>query len=216
MPFVVTHWINLVAMILLIVTGFSIHFPFWPEFMGIARGVHVFCGFVLFVNCIVRVIMAFFVKSSPTGGTRKQVTDFKTWLPQADNRHQGLQWIKYYLFLKKDHPLSAKLGVPQKISYLCIPVLIIVMFYTGLCLWAPTMNMGFFVAGTDLVGGLMSMRIIHYFMMYIFICFMFIHIYLANIEGFAPSKLMFFHQEHGGLVYDPDRHVIVGEDKMEH
>ena len=95
-------------------------------------------------------------------------------------------------------------------------VLIIVMFYTGLCLWAPTMNMGFFVAGTDLVGGLMSMRIIHYFMMYIFICFMFIHIYLANIEGFAPTKLMFFHQEHGGLVYDPDRHVIVGEDKMEH
>ena len=216
MPFVVTHWITLVAMILLIVTGFSIHFPFWPEFMGIARGVHVFCGFVLFINCIVRVIMAFFVKSAPTGGTRKQVADFKTWLPQADNRHQGLQWIKYYLFLKKDHPLSAKLGVPQKISYLCIPVLIILMFYTGLCLWAPTMNMGFFAAGTDLVGGLMSMRIIHYFMMYVFICFMFIHIYLANIEGFAPTKLMFFHQEHGGLVYDPDRHVIVGEDKMEH
>ena len=216
LPFVITHWINLVCMILLIITGFCIHFPFIPEFMGIARGVHIFCGFVLFINCIVRVIMAFFVKSAPTGGTRKQVTDFKTWLPQADNRHQGLQWIKYYLFLKKDHPLSAKLGVPQKISYLCIPVLIIVMFYTGLCLWAPTMNMGFFVAGTDLVGGLMSMRIIHYFMMYIFICFMFIHIYLANIEGFAPTKLMFFHQEHGGLVYDPDRHVIVGEDKMEH
>ena len=216
LPFVITHWINLVAMILLIVTGFSIHFPFWPEFMGIARGVHVFCGFVLFINCIVRVLMAFFVKSAPTGGTREQVTDFKTWLPQADNRHQGLQWIKYYLFLKKDHPLSAKLGVPQKISYLCIPVLIILMFYTGLCLWAPTMNMGFCTAGIDLVGGLMSMRIIHYFMMYIFICFMFIHIYLANIEGFAPTKLMFFHQEHGGLVYDPDRHVIVGEDKMEH
>ena len=33
MPFVITHWINLVCMILLIVTGFSIHFPFWPAFM---------------------------------------------------------------------------------------------------------------------------------------------------------------------------------------
>ena len=78
MPFVITHWINLVCMILLIVTGFSIHFPFWPAFMGIARGVHVFCGFILFINCIVRVIMAFFVKSSPDGGTRYQVTDYKT------------------------------------------------------------------------------------------------------------------------------------------
>ena len=28
MIFVVTHWINLIAMILLIVTGFCIHFPF--------------------------------------------------------------------------------------------------------------------------------------------------------------------------------------------
>ena len=216
MPFVITHWINLVCMILLIVTGFSIHFPFWPAYMGIARGVHVFCGFILFINCIVRVIMAFFVKSSPAGGTRYQVTDYKTWLPQADNRHQLGAWIKYYLFLKKDHPLGAKLGVPQKISYLAIPILIILMFYTGLALWAPTMNMGFFAAGTDLVGGLMSMRIIHYFMMYVFICFMFIHIYLANIEGISPTLLMFFWKEHGGLVYDPEHHTIVGDDDLHH
>ena len=65
------------------------------------------------------------------------------------------------------------------------------------------MNWAFFAAGTDLVGGLMSMRIIHYFMMYIFICFMLIHIYLANIEGISPTLLMFFWKEHGGLVYDP-------------
>ena len=214
--FVVTHWINLIAMIVLIVTGFSIHFPFWPEFMGIARGAHILFGFILFLNCIFRVVAAFFVKTSPTGGTRKQVKDYKTWLPQKDNRHQALEWIKYYLFLKKDHPLGAKLGVPQKISYLLIPVLIIVMFWTGLCLWGPTMNLAPMWATTDLVGGLMSMRIIHYFMMYIFIVFLFIHIYLANVEGFAPTALMFIHKEHGGLVYDPDKHNIVGEDHDVH
>lgn len=216
LPFVITHWINLVCMVLLIITGFSIHFPFWPEFMGIARGAHILFGFILFLNCIFRVIAAFFVKTSPTGGTRKQVKDYKTWLPQKDNRHQALEWIKYYLFLKKDHPLGAKLGVPQKISYLLIPVLIIVMFWTGLCLWGPTMNLAPMWATTDLVGGLMSMRIIHYFMMYIFIVFMFIHIYLANVEGFAPTALMFIHKEHGGLVYDPDKHNIVGEDHDVH
>lgn len=212
--FVITHWINLIAMIVLIVTGFCIHFPFWPYFESLARGMHVFFGFVIFLNCVFRIVAAFFVKTAPTGGTRKQVTDYKTWLPQKDNRHQGLIWIKYYLFLKKDHPLGAKLGVPQKISYLFIPVLIIVMFYTGMCLWVPTMNLPFFAAGTNLVGGLMSMRIIHYFMMYIFIIFMFIHVYLANIEGIAPTKLMFFWKEHGGLVYDPDTHTIVGEDDL--
>ena len=212
MPFVITHWVNLICMILLIVTGFCIHFPFWPLFMGVARGVHVFCGALLLINCIVRVVMAFVVKSSPTGGTREQVVDVKTWLPQADNRHQLGAWIKYYLFLKKDHPLSAKLGVPQKISYLAIPLLILFMAYTGFALWAPTMGLGFFAAGTNLFGGLMAMRIIHYFMMYVFIIFMFLHVYLANVEGFAPTKLMFVWKEHGGLVYDPEKHVIIGED----
>lgn len=216
MPFVVTHWINLVAMVILIVTGFCIHFPFWPGFMGIARGAHVFFGFILFINCLIRVIMAFFVKSAPTGGTREKVTDIKTWLPQKDNRHQAGAWIKYYLFLKKDHPLGAKLGVPQKISYILIPFLIVVMFWTGLCLWVPTMTLAPFEATTNLVGGLMSMRIIHYFMMYIFIIFMLIHMYLANVEGISPTLLMFFHKEHGGLVYDPVSHDIVGKDPEPH
>ena len=138
--FVVTHWINLVSMLLLIFTGFIIHYPFIAGIMGICRGVHVFCGIVLFVNCIFRVIAALIVKSAPTGGTRQVTGDYKSWLPQKDNRHQLGAWIKYYLFMKKDHPLSAKLGVPQKLSYLLIPILIILMFWTGLCLWAPTMN----------------------------------------------------------------------------
>lgn len=50
------------------------------------------------------------------------------------------------------------------------------------------MNVPVFAATTNLVGGLMSMRIIHYFGMYVFIIFMFIHIYLANVEGFAPTS----------------------------
>ena len=140
----------------------------------------------------------------------KLVKDYKTWLPQAENRHQALEWIKYYLFLKKDHPLGAKLGVPQKLSYLAIPFLIVIMFWTGLCLWNVTMMLPFFWGTTTLLGGLMSVRIIHYFMMFVFILFMFIHIYLANVEGTAPTKLMFFHKEHGGLVYDPNIHNIVG------
>ena len=215
LPFVVTHWINLVAMVFLILTGILIHFPIIPGAMGIARGLHIFFGFVIFINCVIRILMAFFVKSAPTGGTRETVKDYKTWLPQKDNRHQGPQWVKYYLFMKEDHPLSAKLGVPQKLSYLLIPILIILMFISGLCLWSPTASCGFCQWCLGLVGGAMSMRVIHYFGMYVFIIFMFIHVYLANVEGTEPTKLMFFRKEHGGLVYDPDKHVIVGEDTLE-
>ena len=133
-------------------------------------------------------------------------------MPQDDNKHQLIPWIKYYLFMKKDHPLSAKLGVPQKISYFAVGILILIMAYTGLCLWVPTSEWTFFAAGTAFVGGAMSMRIIHYFMMFVFIIFTMLHGYLVFIEGTANANLMFFGKEHGGLVYDPNRHVIVGED----
>lgn len=212
LPFVITHWVNLICMGLLIITGFYIHFPFIAGLMSINRGIHVFAGFVIFINCIVRLVMAFFVESAPTGGTRQTVKDYKTWLPQKDNKHQGAEWVKYYLFLKKDHPLSAKLGVPQKLSYLLIPILIILQFITGIAIWAPIMDTPFIVWLLGLVGGAMNMRLIHYFIMYIFIIFIFIHIYLANVEGTEPTKLMFLRKEHGGLVYDPERHVIIGED----
>ena len=214
LPFVITHWINLIAMVFLILTGFYIHFPFLAGFMGVARGAHMFFAFILLLNMIVRVVLAFFVNSAPTGGTRILVKDYKTFLPQKDNRHQLGAWVKYYLFIKKDHPLSAKLGVPQKISYLAIPVLILIMGFTGFCLWIPTMDLGPFAAFTQLVGGLMVIRIIHYYLMWVFIIFMFIHVYLANIEGLAPTKLMFFRKEHGGFVYDPESHNIVGEDDL--
>lgn len=212
--FVVTHWINLVCMILLIFSGFYIHYPFFPGFMGPMRGTHIFLGIVLLINCVVRVIMAFTVKSAQAEGTRKVDTDVKNFLPSKQNRHQAGAWIKYYLFIKKDHPLSSKYGVPQKISYLLIPFLILFMAYTGFCLWIPTSTWGIFSAFTAAVGGAMTVRIIHYFMMWVFILFTMIHVYLANIEGFAPTKMMFLHKEHGGLTYDPDEGRITGVDNL--
>ena len=74
-------------MALLIFTGFLIHFPFWAGLTGVARGVHVFCGMLLVLNCILRIIFAFMFHSAPTGGTRNMVRDYKTWLPQKNNRH---------------------------------------------------------------------------------------------------------------------------------
>lgn len=214
LAFVVTHYINLVAMILLICSGFIIHYPFAPFVnMGVCRGVHVFCGFVLIINVIVRVILAFVIDAAPTNGTRQMQKEFKTWLPQKDNKHQAAAWIKFYLFVKKDEPLAGKFNPMQKIAYLLIPILILLMGYTGLALWSPTAQLPFFAAGVAAVGGAMSMRIIHYFGMFVFIIFMIIHIYMAVAEGGLPLvKLMFTRKEHGGITYDINTHALAGED----
>ena len=217
MPTVIWHWVNLVCMVLLILSGIEIHYPVLPTMMGVARGVHIFCGIVLVLALTIRLIWSFFGKSANVGGTREQVMDALTFLPQKENRHQLIPWIKYYLFFKKEHPLSGKYGVPQKIAYFVFVIIgIFAMAYTGFALWQTTANLPIFLWFTDLVGGLMKVRIIHYCGLFWFLCFMLIHIYLANVEGIAPTLLMFFHKEHGGLVYDPDIHNIIGEDDMGH
>lgn len=215
LPFRITHWVNLIAMALLILTGIYIHYPAFGGLMGLCRGLHFTCGIIFCLNCIIRIVLAFVVKSSPIGGTRETVTDFWNWLPQKYNRHQLGAWIKYYLFIKKDHPLSAKLGVPQKLSYLLIAVMILFMSYTGFALWDVTMDIPFFAGFTTLVGGMMKLRIIHYFMMYFFICFTMIHGYLALIDGMALPRLMFFGKETGGLTQSTETWNFDGYDMLD-
>ncbi len=213
LPFVITHWINLVCMILLIITGFYIHFPFIAGWMGICRGIHIFCGVVIVLNLIVRVVLAFIIKDAQRGGTREGLDrDIKNFLPSKANKHQFLPWIKYYLFIKKDHPKGTKYGSLQKICYFLIPFLILASAFSGFSLWETTADWALFAWGTQLVGGAMNMRVIHYFLMWVFIIFIIIHVYLANIEGTAGTKLMLLHKEHGGLVVDPETGDVIGED----
>ena len=215
LPFVITHWVNLVCMFSLIFTGFYIHYPFFPGAMGICRGIHIFAGIVITINLFVRVILSFFVKSAPTGGTRAVVRDVKTWLPQRNNRHMFLETVKYYLFINKGHVIGAKLGVLQKISYLLFLPLILLMSWTGFALWIPTSTWAISEVLTQGIG-VMNIRIIHYITMFIIMIIMCFHIYLANIEGVAPSKLILFRKEHAGLVYDPEKRHVVGYDGMGH
>lgn len=197
--FVITHWINLLAMCFLTLSGFYIHFPFVAGLMGLARGIHFFWMFVLIINLTFRIIASFFVKTTTEMDTREVDYDIKNWLPQKSNRHQLWPVVKYYLFFKKDYPITAKYASLQKIAYLITIPVTFAAAYTGFCLWGPTSQMAFFQAGTDWVstlfgsggGALMAMRIVHYWIMWVILIFTAVHAYLANIYNLAPSKMIF-------------------------
>jgi Ni/Fe-hydrogenase 1 B-type cytochrome subunit len=193
--FVITHYINLICMIMLAFSGFYIHYPFFNEFMGVARGMHFVAMYVIIINLTFRIIAAFFVKTAVQLGTREVDTDIKNWLPQAENKHQFLETVKYYLFFRKEGVISAKYGSLQKIAYLATIPLTYLQAYTGFAIYGPTMDATFFAGGLDMVGGPMNMRIIHYFGMWIFIVFTMIHAYLANIYNLNPSKIIFLWKE---------------------
>ena len=193
--FVITHYINLICMIMLAFSGFYIHFPFFNGFMGVARGMHFVAMYVIIINLTFRIIAAFFVKTATDLGSREVDTDIKNWLPQEKNKHQLFETVKYYLFFRKEGVISAKYGSLQKIAYLATIPLTYLQAYTGFAIYGPTMNAKFFAGGLAMVGGPMNMRIIHYFGMWIFIVFTMIHAYLANIYNLNPSKIIFLWKE---------------------
>jgi Ni/Fe-hydrogenase 1 B-type cytochrome subunit len=193
--FIVTHWLILLGVGFLILSGLYIHYPFIPGLMGVATSTHTFWAFVLVIAIILRVVLAFFVKDANMMSSREVDTDIKNWLPQKANRHQLWPTIKYYLFVKREHPISAKYGVLQKFAYLLSVPVVFAAAYTGFALWGPTHSWSFFAAGTAWVGGLMYMRIIHFFIMWAILVFVALHTYLASIYGTPPLKLMLLGQE---------------------
>jgi Ni/Fe-hydrogenase 1 B-type cytochrome subunit len=189
--FVITHWINLVCMAAFILSGFYIHYPFVAGLENVMRGLHFVSIWVVLINLVVRIVAAFFVKDVVDPYTGEVKADIFAFLPQKTNRHQFWPWIKYYLFMKKEVPISAKYGVLQKSAYNLVPVLILAAAFTGFSIYPVTMQFWPFSWAYQAVGGPMNMRVIHYFVMWAVIIFTMVHAYLANIYNFQPSELFF-------------------------
>jgi Ni/Fe-hydrogenase 1 B-type cytochrome subunit len=176
-------------MIGLAFTGFYIHYPFFAGFMNAARTIHFTLMFILVINLLSRIILAFWVQTANQLGTRKTDIDLKNWLPQEENKHQFMETVKYYTFFRNTRVISAKYGALQKIAYLATPIITLYMAYTGFALYTPAHQWAiwpFFAAGVSFFGGDMGIRIAHYFGMWVIILFTMVHAYLAAIDGFKP------------------------------
>jgi Ni/Fe-hydrogenase 1 B-type cytochrome subunit len=183
-------------MLILGFTGFYIHNPFFNWNMQQARTLHFIFMYVVLWNLVARVYWAFFGKGTDLTKTHDAFgRDSKNFMVQEMNKGKFLETVKYYLFLRKTHPATAKFNTLQKGTYNFWALLLLVQGYTGFAIYGPFMNLGFFEFGTGLVGGLMNMRMIHYFIMWVFIITSMIHIYLATAEDFVQLPLMFFWKE---------------------
>jgi Ni/Fe-hydrogenase 1 B-type cytochrome subunit len=205
---IITHWINLIAIVVLAFTGFYIHYPFFSGFMSVARGAHFFFMYTLIINAVIRIIFLFTVKTSATQGSREVDTDIKCWLPQKANKGNFFSQIAFYLFMRKTKPVHAKYNTLQKISYILVPFLIAFMAWTGFSLYGPYLDNSWIQGNLEMVGGAQNMRIIHYFGMWVMVIFTLIHAYLASIYGFGPSRLMLGGKESPGLEIDSDGNIV--------
>ncbi len=191
LPVILFHWVHVVTLFILIMTGFYIHHPFYPGWMQASRTLHLTFLWVFIFIAVVRVYWAFFGSGSAAIGSRHIVADYHWFMPIR--RHPLWETLKYYLMLRCTHPTVVKYNSLQKLSYLMWLFLVVPMALTGFTI-RPAPH-PFFRSLAYMVGGIAAMRFIHYLLMWVFIITVAIHIYLAFIEGTREIPLMFWWRE---------------------
>jgi Ni/Fe-hydrogenase b-type cytochrome subunit len=192
-PAVIMHWAHLLSFFVLIATGLAIHAH--SDVLGsmqFVRQVHFIVMYVFILTTIVRIYWAFFGAGSAAIGGLRRHRDWKFFgLSWADIKSTP-KWIAYYLFLRKTRPHVVKYNPLQKLTYvLLFPLGILVMALSGFAMFEPTAGaMGWFAA---LLGGLNGVRLLHYLTMWVLIVFFMIHLYLVIVEDPAEAAIMLTH-----------------------
>ncbi|HUA61016.1 MAG TPA: cytochrome b/b6 domain-containing protein [Verrucomicrobiae bacterium] len=179
------HWLQAAVMILLIASGFTIHYP--DRFgifgsMAFAITVHTWLAGALIVNAF---LGAFYHVTAEK---------YHHYLPGMEDftgaaLHQARFYV-YGIFKGEKHPLETdprrKLNALQKITYLALlNVLLPYQIVTGALLWGEDRWPKLF----DSIGGLWVLGPAHTLGAYLFLAFLIGHIYLAT-TGSTPASLL--------------------------
>ncbi|MFQ6057309.1 MAG: cytochrome b/b6 domain-containing protein [Anaerolineae bacterium] len=170
------HWIHLLNVTILILTGFQIHSPSWNLFgsLNTARFLHFI---FMYLFCAVG---AFHTYHWLVSG------EWRDEFPTAESFRTIGPWLRYYLFLTDEKPQVIKYNPLQKFTYLGMFVISVVQGVLGFALYWPDL----FAAVVNLAGGLTYVRAYHYLVNWIFIYFLMLHLYLVFSEGLRLLKAM--------------------------
>ncbi len=188
--YILDHWIRVLAILVLVLTGFYIHTPFikgGPEsfIMAWMRFFHFVAAYALILGLVVRVYMAF--KSTFDADWK----DFSV----TKNLKNVPDILGYYLFIKGSHKDYRKYNPLQALFYLVTGILIIFTALTGAAVYHGRLFMVFpmdsFRWVNTLLGGESYTRLLHILTMWYFIIFMAIHVYMAFMIGWVNKDKTF-------------------------
>jgi Ni/Fe-hydrogenase 1 B-type cytochrome subunit len=181
----VNHWLMVLTIFGLIITGFYIAHPFTVYagetvdkfFMGYTRYFHLMFGVILTFVFIWRIYLMFFSRFH---------ADFKDFFAWTDTENFWTQ-IKFYLLISEKKPAHNYLYGPlQSLAYGGLLILLLVLIVTGLILSGVDYSSGFIGTAYAVlhpiakwVGGLANVRLIHHIFTWFIILFVVVHIYMA-------------------------------------
>ena len=179
--FRILHELIMVAVILLILTGFYIHRPFVGGggfLMVMVRGVHFFAAGILIIAAVLRIWGMFVGKNR----------DWRSFVPAFADLKLLPGIINYYAYLSREPVIKKKYNPLQMISYCVAFLLVIFQIISGFALQYPDGWLSWFNYG--LFNNEIQVRLIHYIVNWLFVMFMMIHVYLTIREKFSEIKEM--------------------------
>jgi Ni/Fe-hydrogenase b-type cytochrome subunit len=185
-----THWINLVAVTIMVGSGLRIFnaypafapkgatfccYPFerqpipgWLTFGGWLAGArhwHFAMMWVLFLNGLVYLGFIYL------HGEWRDLT------PRRGDLRDSWEMIKYYTRLRRDHPPQGKHNALQKTAYFAMPILGLLLVLTGIAIWKPVQ----FSVLTNLLGGYAWARYWHFLAMSALVALSVVHVFMVFV-----------------------------------
>lgn len=175
-----THWMNVLAILTLSVTGFYIGTPFLhayrPEqyLMGTMRFIHFVAAYVLLFSLIIRIYWAFM-------GNR--FASWRVWFPFTRQRFSDLMdAVRFYAFTSRKPPYAVGHTALAGITYFIIFLLVGFQVVSGFAQYSLaqqgfiwTLLGGWLLAIFDIT----TIRLLHHVVMYLLLVFAMVHVYIA-------------------------------------
>jgi Ni/Fe-hydrogenase 1 B-type cytochrome subunit len=188
----VIHFIHMVGIVLLAISGMYIRFPFFDGGRVPMRYLHYVMMIVVTITLFWRLWYAFFSKGK----------DWREFAVRREDMASLIAVAKFYAYLSNFKPHIAKYNVMQKLVYLVFLVLMFAQAFTGFALVTVPFIFGLsprdllvgwwlgaLLGSTDLAGW--WMRMFHYVINWLFIIMVTAHFYLSLTVD-IPCSLDFF------------------------
>ena len=182
LPVRITHWVTVICIGILTVTGIYIAYPFIGTtgdatnqyLMGDVRFVHFATAFVFTVSVLFRIYWMF---------VGNKWANWRQFVPIQSARLRGIfHMLGFYVFLRRKTPAVVGHNPLAGLAYTVIFVLFLVQIATGFALYALPFHGGIFPAifgWMTVIFGVQPVRLLHDIIMWLILAFVVHHVYTA-------------------------------------
>lgn len=186
-PIRIIHWLVVLCIFVLIMTGLYIHYPFikhnpvdFPYMMGWVRGVHYFTAILFITLVFLRGVWLF---------AGNKYANIKTLYNPFNKNDRSfiISYLKYYCFLEKKPKHVLTHNPMAQYAYIGIYLVFLFQIVSGLALWTQNNPNGMMYAIFGSIFTVISnqwIRYFHFFVIYITLMFLMAHLYAAVLVDF--------------------------------